>query len=317
MGDNKTTDSPHDKRLRELFHNKKAFVSLLKDCVREPWIDDLDIDSLQRKDTGFMTTDFEKREVDVLWEGTIDNGKDRVMFYALNENQSRVDYRMSYRLLIYMTEILRDYYNQSDPKERKRKGFKFPVVVPIIFYTGRKKWSVSRHLKDMFAGYKRFGDSVLNFSYAIVDVKGYDENSVQDFGSNLLKMMVLLEKSRNFDEIVETVKKHKGEIQELDEEEQRVFNIALDLFDQIYGKNQSYKLREIVYKENAGEVDVMLADVLANAKNLEKKIRREGKEEKAIEMATKMLLKDKPMDEIIEFTGLSEGKIRGIEKTLK
>ena len=41
-----------------------------------------------------------------------------------------------------------------------------------------------------------------------------------------------------------------------------------------------------------------------------------GKKEKAIEMAKKMLLKNKPIDEIIEFTELKEKEIREIEKTI-
>ena len=40
-------------------------------------------------------------------------------------------------------------------------------------------------------------------------------------------------------------------------------------------------------------------------------------EEKAIKIATKMLLKNKPIDEIIEFTDLSEKEIKDIKKKLK
>ena len=41
-----------------------------------------------------------------------------------------------------------------------------------------------------------------------------------------------------------------------------------------------------------------------------------GQEKKAIEMAAKMLLKDKSIDEIIEFTELTEEKIQAIKKNL-
>ena len=32
MGE-KTTDNPHDTKLKELFGNKEAFISFLRDCV--------------------------------------------------------------------------------------------------------------------------------------------------------------------------------------------------------------------------------------------------------------------------------------------
>jgi len=69
---------------------------------------------------------------------------------------------------------------------------------------------------------------------------------------------------------------------------------------------------KILYADSAKEVDGMLADVIANAKNYERNIRKEEKKE----MARKMLLKNKPISEIMEFTELTEKQIREIEKTI-
>ena len=44
--------------------------------------------------------------------------------------------------------------------------------------------------------------------------------------------------------------------------------------------------------------------------------RTEGADAKAREMAKKMLIKDKPIEEIIEFTGLTESDILTIKATL-
>ena len=43
---------------------------------------------------------------------------------------------------------------------------------------------------------------------------------------------------------------------------------------------------------------------------------KKGKEEANIEMAEKMILKNKPLAEIIEFSGLTEKKIRQLAKKL-
>ena len=128
------TDRPHDTRLKELFGNKEAFISLLRDCIKADWVDDLDEESLKRSNKSFVLQDFKKQEADVVYEAALKNGGDKVIFYILLENQRKVDHRMSYRLLLYIVEVLRDYYNQSDVKERKRKDFRFPAVYPIVFY---------------------------------------------------------------------------------------------------------------------------------------------------------------------------------------
>ena len=44
--------------------------------------------------------------------------------------------------------------------------------------------------------------------------------------------------------------------------------------------------------------------------------RAEGADAKAREMAKKMLIKDKPIEEIVEFTGLTESDILTIKATL-
>ena len=83
---------------------------------------------------------------------------------------------MPYSLLLYMTEVLRHYYNKADAKERKRKGFKFLAVVPIVFFSGSRKWTAPTSLREMFGGHERFGGSLINFNYALVDVKASRAN---------------------------------------------------------------------------------------------------------------------------------------------
>jgi len=44
MSKRKTND-PHDVRMKLVFGNKEAFLSLLADCVKAEWIGDLDTES--------------------------------------------------------------------------------------------------------------------------------------------------------------------------------------------------------------------------------------------------------------------------------
>jgi len=268
MSDREKTNDPHDVRLKELFGNKDAFISLLKDCVKAEWINDIDTDSLKLSNHSFILQDFKKKEADIVYEATIKNGGEKVIFYVLLELQKKVDYRMNYRLLLYIVEILRHYYNHADIKDRNHKDFKFPAVFPIVFFNGSQKWTVPLNLKEMFAGYKHFGDYMLNFNYALVDVKGYDDDSVKDFHSKLLKVMMMFEKSKGFINVLETVGKYKYDVVNLNDEEKRILNVAFDIFSKIYGQN--YNLNEIIEANNAERVNSMLVDVIANMKNYKK-----------------------------------------------
>jgi hypothetical protein len=45
---------------------------------------------------------------------------------------------MSFRLLQYMLEVWRDAFNDTPEKERKRKSFRLPAIVPAVLYNGEK-----------------------------------------------------------------------------------------------------------------------------------------------------------------------------------
>jgi hypothetical protein len=64
-------DNPHDKRHKELFSNKKAFLSLLQDGIQEPWAKGLDENSLTKTNNSFILQDFSEKEADIVYEAII------------------------------------------------------------------------------------------------------------------------------------------------------------------------------------------------------------------------------------------------------
>jgi GDP-D-mannose dehydratase len=303
-------DNPHDKRYKELFSNKKSFLSLLRDCVKEPWVADLDESSVSKSENSFILQDFSEKEADIVYEAAV-NGK-KVIFYILLELQSEVDYRMPYRLLLYITEILRHYFNHADVNERNRKDFKFPVVFPIVFFNGSDKWTVPHDIRDMFADYEDFGDYVLNFQYALVDAKGYDEESLRSFSSKLLAVVLMLEKSRNDVEFYSNFQQKLMDVKEFDSEETRIFNLCLKIADIAYGYNRGEKVRELLAEGQVEEVDGMLCDMIEYAKIEKEQLRFE----KAVEIAKNLLRKGLSVKDISESTGLDENTVTQLELEL-
>ena len=221
--------------------------------------------------------DFGEREVDVIYEAKV--GGRKVYFYLLIELQRKVDYRMGFRLMVYIVQILLDYYKNADEKARKRKNFKFPVVFPIVFFNGSGRWTVPLNVREMFADYKRFGEYVIGFNYALVDAKGYDDESVKGFQSKLLSVMMLFERSGSFADLLETAQKHSKEIAKLKEEEKNIVNIAFKILSEAYGQEQGEKLTEILKAQSAERVKGMLSDVIDNAKRYEMSLIKQGRQE--------------------------------------
>ena len=161
---------PHDKRFKILLSNPKRFLDFLKDCVNMPWVGHLDKNTLKKSENSFILQDFKEKEADIVYEAMLNGNK--IILYILLEHQSKVDYRMPYRLALYQNEIMRYYYNNSSPEIREAKGFKFPPVFSVVLFTGSDEWNVSLRIRDMFENAELFGDYVLNFEYLLLDAKG-------------------------------------------------------------------------------------------------------------------------------------------------
>ena len=304
-------DNPHDKRHKELLSNKKSFLSLLRDCVKEPWVYELDEGSIIKTNDSFILQDFSEKEADVLYEATL-NGK-KVIFYILLELQSKVDFRMPYRLLLYIVEILRYYYNQADVNERDNKDFKFPVVFPMVFFSGKDTWTVPFNLREMFSDYKTFGDYVLNFEYMLVNAKGYDNDILRGFSSKLLGLILMLEKTKNDLEFYSRVRENLDSIEAFDNEEKRILGLCIKIMDIAYGYNKGDDIQRLLSENQIQEVDKMLIDVIEYAKVEKEEIATNAKMEKAMEVAKKMLIENLPIDIVARTTELPREQIEGIK----
>jgi len=304
-------DNPHDKRHKELLSNKKSFLSLLRDCVKEPWVYELDEDSITKTNNSFILQDFSEKEADVVYEATL-NGR-KIIFYILLELQSRVDYRMPYRLLLYIVEILRYYYNHADVNERDNKDFKFPVVFPIVFFSGKDTWTVPLNLREMFSDYETFGDYVLNFEYMLVNAKGYDNDTLKGFSSKLLGLVLMLEKTKNDLEFYSSIRDNLDSIGTFDNEEKRILNLCIKITDIAYGYNRSNDIQKLLGESQIQEVDGMLCDMIEYAQIEKDELRSEGELKKAMEVARNMLIENSPIDYIIRMTGLPREQIEAIK----
>jgi len=173
---------------------------------------------------------------------------------------------MPYRLLLYIVEILRHYYNHADVNERDNKDFQFPVVFPIVFFSGKDTWTVPFNLRDMFSNHGSFGNYVLNFEYMLVNAKGYDDDTLRNFSSKLLGLILMLEKAKNDVEFYSSIRDNLDSIETFDNEEKRVLSLCIKIMDIAYGYNKGEDIQRLLSENQIQEVDKMLCDVIEYAK---------------------------------------------------
>ncbi|WP_345890038.1 Rpn family recombination-promoting nuclease/putative transposase [Paenibacillus dendritiformis] len=86
----------------------------------------MDETNVQEIPHSYVLQDFKRKEADLVYRVKL-NGQD-VVFYLLLEMQSRVDFLMPYRLLLYQVEIWR--YLMKD-QEKRRANRKHSGCLPL------------------------------------------------------------------------------------------------------------------------------------------------------------------------------------------
>ena len=311
----KKLDKPHDKRYKKLFSNKTHFLSLLKDCVKLDWTEQLTEKNLKMSNRSFILQDFSEKEADVVYEVKV--GDKKIIFYVLLELQRKPDNTMPYRLMLYINEILREYFNRTEKNGRDNKSFTMPAVFPIVFYNGSDKWNIPLNLREIFDSYESFGEYVINFKYMLIDAKGYADEDLEKFTSRLLGVTLMLEKARNDVEFYEYIRKNAGEIKDFNINDTNIFNAMIKIIDMAYGYSRSERIKEIFEQNQTEEANGMLVDIIENAKKEKKELIKKGKMEKAIETAVNFLKMGISVEQVAQGTELTVEQVMKIKETIK
>lgn len=290
----------HDKRYKELLSNKRTFIDLVKSCIGGPWTEQLTEDKLVKVDKSYILQDFEKRESDLVYRVIL--GEQQVVFYVLLELQSTVDNLMPYRLLEYMLEIWRDFFKNIQQEGTRSQDFRLPAIMPIVIYNGPSSWSVPLKFKEIINHYQKFGECIVDFKYALIDIHRYTEKELKKF-SKLVAVVFHLEQARDEEDLIDRLKRWVGVIKSLGRDEYRQLVPWLGIISYGMGKNRE-KLEQ--YLENPEEVESMISFAEEEIKKKHYQLKLEGK----LEVAQALLRDGMDYEKVKKLTGLTDEALK-------
>ena len=229
---------------------------------------------------------------------------------------------MPFRLLEYEVAIIRSAIDKS---KIKNKSYKIPLVMPIVLYTGKQKWNANKYLEK--SQEKIQGLNIKIGNYSLVDINNYTEKELLEDNTFISKMM-LIEKSKNTEEIAETLEKiinktHKEDkellksIIEIFLEEKIGIQKSTELIRKLESESDSMlAIVDMIRKENQMYIDMGRKEGKKEGKREGKKVGRiEGKKDTLREIAIKMLKKNLTEKEITEITGISKKELNNLKLT--
>jgi len=134
----------HDSVYHKIFGHPGMVSQLLRDFLAEPWLDDLDLDRMERLNAKFHAETGERREGDMIWRIPRHGGGDTYLMLLL-EFQSTPDRWMALRALVYVGLLWQHLVREK----QLPPDIRLPPVLPVVVYNGDPLWAMPLALREL------------------------------------------------------------------------------------------------------------------------------------------------------------------------
>lgn len=269
----------------------------------------------------YITTTWDDRITDIVYKDKKYDG----VFYLI-EHQTEINYRMAQRIAEYKNEIIRNY--QKNKKFKSEKDYRVAKVIAIVLYTGDKNWDAPRTIKELEVYYPRIQDTesndyklIISKEFTIKELEEETKNSEED----ILARIFLIDKIgeiKNTKEIEKDIGKLKLTKTHMRYIEAYINNIIGKKYSEDIAKLMKRLIQEKINSEEKEEGNMLMEAFVdkffqEGEKQGEKRGKKLGISQGISQVAINMLKEKCDKNTIKKYTGLSDAKIKELEKTLQ
>ena len=192
----------NDIKSKTIFRDPMLCCQFLRDYVDHPLLKNLrpeDIEDYTDRFVSYFGVEFQADTVKRIRLRGV--GKKISEFYLISliEHKSKVDYNISVQLLKYMVCIWAEYEKQFEVKyqgEVKNKSFRYPPILPVVYYEGTGSWTAPMHLRERIFMHEVFAEYIPDFTYFLVNNHDYTNEKLLEYNDEM-SLIMLLNKIQN------------------------------------------------------------------------------------------------------------------------
>jgi len=138
----------YDTLYKSLFDHPAMVEDLLREAFAEHpgFVDSIDFGSLRPMPGDMVSDHYQRRLLDRAWH--FEFGDERRFVIAALEFQSTVDPHMALRTLAYSALAVQGFVRNTS--QRRNATDAYPPVVPIVLYSGQRRWSAALDVAHRF-----------------------------------------------------------------------------------------------------------------------------------------------------------------------
>ena len=226
---------------------------------------------------------------------------------------------MSFRLLQYSVFAWIDYEKEQNALRKgasELKDFKYPPVLPIVYYTGTGKWTAPLNFYDKVHFNSVFERFIPKFEYLLIDSNSYTVQDLLEY-KDILSLFLAVDKIKTadqfpilkeipreyFDELEKSTPEH---LRKLIREALVVFMRKLDVPEEEWN-DVANKIKE---RRFSGMFELLDGYSVT-------KTRQEGRQEEKKEVAMRMLRRGTPIKIVAEDTDMDEAAVSRLKAEME
>ena len=126
-------------------------------------------------------------------------------FYLISliGHKLKVDYNVVMQMLRYMVCIWEEYEKETDKRHKgssKRKDFKYPLILPIVFYDGIKNWTASLNLSDRIESGEDLQKYIPDFQCLLIRPRDYSNVQLME-RNDILSFIMMIDKVQSKEDL--------------------------------------------------------------------------------------------------------------------
>lgn len=259
------------------FINGYVDIPLLKEVSPE------DIEDVSNRYVHLYT---EERNSDVVKKVAVrdaDGRKTSFYIVSLIEHKNQVDYNVTMQMLRYMVCIWEEYEKEMEKRHKgisKTKDFRYPPILPILFYDGVWNWTAPTQLKERIFLSDALLKYIPDFDCIMIQLKDYSNEELMK-RKDELSLVMLIDKLKSAEDFAELAR----EVEYIHRITEEAPEYLLDIISQI--------IEVLLRKLNVSETEIdaftgkikerNMAEFLANFKGYDVQATRAEVREEGIE----------------------------------
>ena len=319
---------PHDVFFKKSMSHPEIARDFFESYLPKEILEKADLTTLKRENSSFLSNELGEGVSDILY--SVKFGKERGYISILLEHQSKSDKWITFRIQKYMLRLCDEELRKQAKLPEKEK--KLPLIYPVVFYTGRNKYTAPRSFYELFED-EKLAKSFFTEPTKVVDVHDIKDEELKEryldtiiyiykhiYAKDILKH--ILKKLINFELIAKnnfqflqdllTYIVQKGETEKADE--------FVSVFQEMLPEDKKENVMTIaeLFEKRGYEKGVLAAEMLKK-QGYEKGVQsgkqegiKEGEFRGKLEIAKKLLSSGSDIKTVSEITDLSISEIKNL-----